>query len=63
MIGIVILNFVLAAFVIVGVLGLLAWGIVTDRAWTASVRRRSRRVARARVAYARPQAQAAQNPA
>ncbi len=48
MTAIVILNIVLSAFVIIGVLSLLAWGILADR---------KDRTARATV-LARPQAQA-----
>jgi hypothetical protein len=32
MLGIVILNVIFSAFVIIGILGLLAWGILTDKA-------------------------------
>jgi len=43
MVGIVILNIVLSAFVVVGMLVLLGWGIVTNRSWTAAIHRNAHR--------------------
>jgi len=42
MLGIVILNVVFCAFVIVGILGLLAWGIVSDRTMPVHTQRHAR---------------------
>jgi hypothetical protein len=52
---VVILNVVLAIFIVAAVLSLLGWGIVTDRAWAATRPFRGRR-ARARRRILRPRA-------
>lgn len=53
MTAIVILNAVLAVFIVAAVLSLLGWGIVTDRAWPATRPLRGR-VGRRRHRVARP---------
>ena len=53
MLGIVILNVVLAAFVIIGTLGLLGWSIVSNHAMARGPSHRSHRRARTPRPYAR----------
>lgn len=43
MTAIVIVNIVFSAFVVIGILGLMAWGIVSDRITVASLRAHHRR--------------------